>query len=152
MPKGNAMQKNCLRILDKNVKFADYKMISDNHLKLFIDGKSNGKDAVFECDFYKLKPTITTLKKEDIEKVTYVHTDAGRETEFIFNKELWDEENLKLFKRKEGEKKLILLFFVSMYYGGKRGSSIPIKEVTSKILKLYAVPNGPMELIAYCKK
>ena len=143
-------------LTSKNGKFAKYKVVNDNHLKLFIDGKANGKHAVFECDFYRLEPTITTLKKEDIEKLTFVLTENGRESEFEFNKELWDKETLKLFKRKEGEKKIIekidSTFFVSMYFDGKRNVSIPIKEVSTELLKLYAIPSGPMEMIAYRKE
>nr|WP_321222919.1 hypothetical protein [uncultured Psychroserpens sp.] len=143
-------------LTSKNGKFAQYKVVNNNYLKLFIDGKANGKDAVFECDFYRLEPTITTLKKEDIEKLTFVLTENGRESEFEFNKELWDKETLKLFKRKEGEKKIIekidSTFFVSMYFDGKRNVSIPIKEVSTELLKLYAIPSGPMEMIAYRKE
>ncbi len=143
-------------LTSKNGKFAKYKLINDNHLKLYIDGKANGNDAVFECDFYRLEPTITTLKKEDIEKLTFVIIENERESEFIFNKELWDKKTLELLKRKEGEKKVIeqidSTFFVSMYRNGKRNGSIPIKEVTSEFLKLYAIPTGPMEMIAYRKK
>ena len=143
-------------LTSKNGKFGNYKVITNNHLKLFIDGKANNKDAVFECDFYRLEPTITTLKKEDIEKMTFVLTENGRESEFEFNKELWDKETLELFKRKEGEKKIIEkidgTFFVSMYYDGKRNGSIPIKEVTSEFLKLCLIPTGPMEMIAYRKE
>ncbi|OZV70542.1 hypothetical protein [Winogradskyella aurantia] len=143
-------------LTSKNGKFAKYKVIDDNHLKLYIDGKANGKDAVFECDFYRLEPTITTLKKEDIEKLTFVIIENERESEFIFNKELWDKKTLELLKRKEGEKKVIeqidSTFFVSMYRDGKRNVSIPIKEVTSEFLKLYAIPTGPMEMIAYRKE
>jgi len=140
-------------VTSKNVKFAKYKMVNNNHLKLFIDGKANEKDTVFEFDFYKLQPTITTLRKEDIENLTFVLIENERKTEFVFNKELWDEMRLKKFNVKEGEKKMIeqidLTFFVSMYYNGKRRSSIPIKEVTTELLKLYAIPTGPMEMIAY---
>jgi hypothetical protein len=143
-------------LTSKNGKFANYKVVSENHLKLFIDGKANGKDAVFECDFYRLEPTITTLKKADIEKMTFVLTENGRESEFEFNKELWDKERLERFKRKEGEKKMIeqidSTFFVTMYFNGKRNSSIPIREVTSEFLKLYLIPTGPMEMIAYRKE
>lgn len=139
-----------------NEKTSKYEIVNENHIKWFINGKSNDKDAVFECDFYRLEPTITTLKKEDIEKLTFVLTENGRESEFEFNKELWDKETLELFKRKEGEKKIIekidSTFFVSMYYDGKRNGSIPIKEVTSEFLKLYLIPTGPMEMIAYRKK
>ncbi|WP_282122670.1 hypothetical protein [Algibacter mikhailovii] len=92
-------------LTSKNVKFANYKVVSENHLKLFVDGKANGKDAVFECDFYRLKPTITTLKKENIEKMIFIRTENGQESEFEFNKEIWDKETLELFKKKEGEKK-----------------------------------------------
>jgi hypothetical protein len=143
-------------LTSKNGKLANYKVVSENHLKLFIDGKANGKDAVFECDFYRLEPTITTLKKADIEKMTFVLTENGRESEFEFNKELWDKERLERFKRKEGEKKMIeqidSTFFVTMYFNGKRNSSIPIREVTSEFLKLYLIPTGPMEMIAYRKE
>ncbi len=139
-----------------NEKTSKYKIVNENHIKWFINGKSNEKDAVFEFDFYRLEPTITTLKKEDIEKLIFVLTENGRESEFEFNKELWDKETLKLLKRKEGEKKIIekidSTFFVSMYYDGKRNGSIPIKEVTSEFLKLYLIPTGPMEMIAYRKK
>ena len=143
-------------LTSKNEKFAKYKVINDNHLKLYIDGKANGKDAVFECDFYRLEPTITTLKKEDIEKLTFVIIENERESEFIFNKELWDKKTLELLNRKEGEKKVIeqinSTLFVSMYRNGKRNGSIPIKEVTTEFLKLYAIPTGPMEMTAYRKK
>jgi hypothetical protein len=141
---------------NKNEKTSKYEIVNENHIKWFINGKSNDKDAVFECDFYRLEPTITTLKKDDIEKMTFVLTENGRESEFEFNKELWDKERLALFKRKEGEKKIIeqidSTFFVSMYYNGKRNGSIPIKEVTSEFLKLCLIPTGPMEMIAYRKE
>ncbi len=137
-------------------KFAKYKMINNNHLKLLINGKTNDKDVLFECDFYRLEPTITTLKKEDIEKLTFVLTENGRESYFVFNKELWDKEHLRMFKRKEDEKKMIeqidSTFFVSMYFDGKRDGSIPIKEVTTEFLKLYAIPTGPMQMTAYRKE
>ncbi|MEM6516740.1 MAG: hypothetical protein AAF688_11205 [Bacteroidota bacterium] len=140
----------------KNQKFAEYKLVDDRHLKLFIDGKANDKDAIFECDFFRLEPTITNLKKEDIEKMTFVMTENGRDSEFQFNTELWDKDLLKRFIRKEGEKKMIeqidSTLFVSMYSQGKRTGSIPIKEVTAEFLKLYAIPTGPMELIAYRKE
>mgnify|MGYP001163416525 CR=1 FL=1 len=139
-----------------NEKVSKYEIIDENHIKWFVDGKSNDKDAVFECDFYKLEPTITTLKKEDIEKMIFVIKENGRESDFEFNKELWDKETLELFKRKEGEKKIIekidSTFFVSMYSNGKRDASIPIKEVTTEFLKLYAIPTGPMEIVAYRKE
>jgi len=139
-----------------NEKTSKYEIVNENHIKWFIDGKSNNKDAVFEFDFYRLEPTITTLEKEDIEKMTFVLIENERESEFEFNKELWDKEKLELFKRKEGEKKMIeqidSTFFVSMYFDGKRNGSIPIKEVTSEFLKLYLIPTGPMEMIAYRKE
>jgi predicted AlkP superfamily phosphohydrolase/phosphomutase len=85
-----------------------------------------------------------------------VLTENGRESKFEFNKDLWNKESLKLFKRKEGEKKMIeqidSTFFVSIYFNGKRNVSIPIKEVTPEFLKLYAVPTGSMEMIAYRKE
>lgn len=143
-------------LTSKNGKFAKYKVVNDNYLKLFIDGKANGKDAVFQCDFYRLEPTITSLTKEDIEKMIFVLTENGKESEFEFNKELRDKERLKLFKKKEEEKKMIekidSTFFVSMYFNGKRNSSIPIKEVTSEFLKLCLIPSGPMEMVAYRKE
>jgi hypothetical protein len=139
-----------------NKKTSKYEVVNENHIKWFINGKSNDKDTVFKCDFYRLEPTITTLKKEDIEKMTFVLTENGRESKFEFNKDLWNKESLKLFKRKEGEKKMIeqidSTFFVSIYFNGKRNVSIPIKEVTPEFLKLYAVPTGSMEMIAYRKE
>ncbi|UNY99183.1 hypothetical protein MQE36_02265 [Zhouia spongiae] len=141
---------------NNNEKISKYEIVNENHIKWFIDGKSNDKDTVFECDFYRLEPTITTLKKEDIEKMTFVLTENERESKFEFNKELWNKESLKLFKRKEGEKKMIeqidSTYFVSIYFNGKRNVSIPIKEVTPEFLKLYAIPTGPMEMIAYRKE
>ncbi|WP_178988209.1 hypothetical protein [Winogradskyella schleiferi] len=96
------------------------------------------------------------LKKEDIEKMTFVLTENGRETKFEFNKELWDKETLERMKRKEGKKKMIeqidsTLFIIS-YFDGKRHSSIPIKEVTTKLITMYAIPTGPMEMTAYRKE
>lgn len=139
-----------------NEKTSKYEIVNDNHLKWFIDGKANDKATVFECDFYRLEPTITTLKNEDIEKLTFVVVENERESLFNFNKELWDKETLELLKRKEGEKKIIekidSTFFVSMFYDGKRIGSIPIKEVSTELLKLYIIPDGPMEIIAYRKK
>ncbi|MFK7834300.1 MAG: hypothetical protein AB8B52_13585 [Winogradskyella sp.] len=140
----------------KKEKTSTYTVISDNNLKWFVNGKSNDKDAIFECDFYRLEPTMTMLKKEDIEKMTFMLTENGRETEFKFNKELWDKETLERMKRKEGEKKMIeqidsTLFIVS-YFDGKRHSSIPIKEVTTELITMYAIPTGPMEMTAYRNK
>ena len=139
-----------------NEQTSKYEIVNENHIKWIINGKSNDKDAVFECDYYRLLPTITTLKKEDIEKLTFVIIKNERETEFVFNKELWDKERLERFKRKEGEKKMIeqidSTFFVSIYFNGKRDASIPIKEVSTELLKLYAIPTGPMEMIAYRKE
>ena len=88
----------------ENGKFANYEMVNDDHLKLIIEGKTNGKDSVFECNFYRLEPTITILKKEEIEKLTFVILENERESEFVFNKELWDQERLERHNRKEGEK------------------------------------------------
>ena len=45
----------------KEEKTSTYKVISDNNLKWFVNGKSNDKDMIFECDFYRLEPTITVL-------------------------------------------------------------------------------------------
>ena len=156
------LKKKYSKVLDRKIvtmengKFANYEMVNDDHLKLIIEGKTNGKDSVFECDFYRLEPTITILKKEEIEKLTFVILENERESEFVFNKELWDQERLERHNRKEGEKKLIeqidSTFFISMYSNGKRNGSIPIKEVSTEILKLYAIPTGPMEMIAYRKE
>ena len=138
-----------------NKKTSTYEIVNQNQnqIRWFINGKSNDKDAVFEFNFYRLEPTTTTLKKEDIEKMTFKLTENGRESEFEFNKELWEKETLKLFKRKEGEKKIIesidSTFFICTYYDGKRNISIPIKEVSSEILKLCLIPTGPMEITAY---
>ena len=85
---------------------------------MFIDGKSNGKDAVFECDFYRLVPTITTLEKEDIEKLTFLINDNGRESELNFNKELTNKEGIMRIVEQ-----IDSTFFVSMYDNGKRRGS-----------------------------
>ena len=143
--------------INKNNKITSkYKIINENHLKMFVKGKSNGKDALFDCDFYRLEPTITTLKKEDIEKLTFVLIENGRERELEFNKELWSKERLEILKQQEGEKKIIeqidSTFFISIYFNGKRDISLPIKEISTDILKLYAVPTGPMEMTAYRKQ
>ncbi|WP_025743478.1 hypothetical protein [Aquimarina pacifica] len=149
MDNGNLLNSN-------NEKTSEYEIINKNHIKWFIIGKSNNKETVFECDFYRLEPTITALEKEEIENLTFMVNDNGLEVEFEFNKELWDKETLKLLKKKEGEKKVIekigSTFFVSMYYNGKRHVSIPIKEVSTELLKLYAIPIGPMEIIGYRQK
>ena len=117
---------------------------------------ANEKETIFEFDFYRLQPTITTLVKEEIEKMTFLLIENGRETCLEFNKDLMDKELIKALKIKEGEKKVIEMIdstlFVSMFWNGERTGSIPIKEVTSDFLKLYAVPTGPMEMIAYRKK
>ncbi|WP_048330882.1 hypothetical protein [Bizionia psychrotolerans] len=138
-----------------NEKASEYKIVNENHIKLYIDGKSNDKDTVFECDFFRLEPTITTLNKEDIEKMIFVISKNEREEEFIFNKELWDKKRLELFKVKEGEKKMIeqidSTYFVSIYYNGIRTASIPIKEVTTEFIKLYRIPNQS-EIVALRKE
>ena len=87
---------------------------------------------------------------------TFSFIENEHETELCFNKELWDKESLKIFNEKEGQKNIIeqidSTFFVSMYNNGKRSASIPIKEVTAEFLILYAIPSGPMEIIARRKK
>ena len=141
---------------NNNKKNGTYQIVDDHHLKWFVNGKANNKDAVFECDFYRLQPTRTTLTKEEIEKLVFVLTENGHETKFEFNKELWSKERLAIFNYKEGEKYMIeqidSTFFVSIYSHGKRDASIPIREVSTEFLKLYAIPTGPMEMIAYRKK
>lgn len=127
----------------KNEKISRYEIVDEHHLKWYVDGKSNGKDAVFECDFYRLEPTITTLEKEDIEKLTFLLKENGSVSEFEFNE---DQSEKKMIE------KIDSTLFVSMYFNGKRNISIPIKEVTNEFLKLYAVPTGPMEIILYRKK
>ena len=135
---------------------SSFKIINKNHFKWFVNGMANEKETIFEFDFYRLQPTITTLVKEEIEKMTFSLIENGRETSLEFNKDLMDKELIKALKIKEGEKKVIEMIdstlFVSMFWNGERTGSIPIKEVTSDFLKLYAVPTGPMEMIAYRKK
>ncbi|WP_299183695.1 hypothetical protein [uncultured Aquimarina sp.] len=101
-----------------NEKTSGYQIVDENHIKLFVNGKSNGRDTIFESDFYRLNPTITNLKKEDIEKLIFVLNENGRESELAFNKELWDKESLELLRRKEGEKKglnKLILHFLYQY-------------------------------------
>ena len=135
---------------------SSFKIIDENHFKWFVKGKANEKDAIYECDFFRLEPTTSTLEKEEIERMTFSLIENGRETRFEFNKELMDKKLIKALKIKEGEKKVIEMIdstlFVSIFWNGERTGSIPIKEVTSDFLKLYAVPTGPMEMIAYRKK
>ncbi len=37
-----------------NEKTSKYEVVNENHIKWFVNGKSNDKDAVFEFDFYYL--------------------------------------------------------------------------------------------------
>jgi hypothetical protein len=144
-------------LTNKNGKFAEYKIVDENHLKLFVNGKSNDKKAIFECDFYRLVPTITTLNKGEIKKLTFILTKNEKvKTKFSFNKELITEEILNTLKKKEGQKMQIeqidSTFFVSNYFYGKRETSFPIMEVTNDFLKLYPVPTKTDQLIAYRKE
>ena len=151
-----------LQVLEEELRtstnriFASYKVVDKNHLKLFIDGRANDKKAVFECDFCRLIPTITSLTKEDIEQMIFILVQNGSKSELTFNKELWSTEDLKLFKREEGEENRIeqidSTLFVSFKSNGKRVGYLPIKEVTTEFLKLYAIPTIATELIAYRKK
>lgn len=140
----------------KNEVHSSFKIINENHFKWFVKGKINEKDAIFEHDFYRLEPTITILKKEEIEQMSFILTENGRETKLEFKEVFMDKEAKEALKIKEGEKKVVekidSTFFVSMFWNGKRTGSIPIKEVTTDFLKLYAIPTGPLEMIAYRKK
>ena len=91
------------------------------------------------------------------EKQTWPHGKENEgEAEFTFNKELWSKERLEKSKWNDGEKKMIeqidSTLFVSMYFNGKRHSSFPIKEVTTKFMILHGIPNQPLEWIAYRKE
>lgn len=142
-------------VTSENVDFAAYELVNINMIRLFINSKSNGETAVFACDFYRLEPTYTDLKKEEIVKMTFLWPDIKRESLLIFNNELLDKETLAIMNQKKGINNILeqidSTFFVSIYCNGKRTYSIPIKEVNNEFLKLYAIPTGPMEIIAYRK-
>ncbi|GAB1858669.1 hypothetical protein MHTCC0001_35090 [Flavobacteriaceae bacterium MHTCC 0001] len=138
-------------------KYADYKVVDKNNLRLFVKGKHNDhKDIIIKYNFYRLLPTITILKKNEIEKLSFVLKDNNIESEIVFNEEFLDSETLKIIGLIEGRKMLIEqidhTFFISVYYSGKRECSIPIKEVTTDFLKLYALPNELPENVTYIRK
>lgn len=139
----------------ENEVFARYEMVDESHLILFVEGKSNGIQTVFECHFYKLLPTITTLEKEEIEQLTFEIKSDDRKSELKFNQELWNKDSLKLFGKSKGEKRTIeqidATFFVGIHYHQTIVALIPIKEVTTKFIKLYAIPTIPKEMIFYRK-
>ncbi|WP_204346663.1 hypothetical protein [Psychroserpens algicola] len=145
MRNGNLLNSN-------NENTSEYKIVNENHLKLYVDGTSNDENAIFECDFFRLEPTITSLKKDDIEKMIFVNS----ETEFVFNKELWDKESLELHKITKGERKMIeqidSTLFLSTYFNGKKHSSFPIKEVTTEFIKICGIPKMPKGIIGYRKE
>jgi len=138
----------------ENEKFADFKYIDRDQIKLYVNGKSNDSNVIFQCLYFRLVPTVTKLKKNEIEKLTFWTIENGRETEINFNQELWEKENLKLLKVKKGMSKMIekidSTFFITTYFQGKRNGSIPIKKVTKDSLILHMIPT-PFEIKAYRK-
>jgi hypothetical protein len=121
------------------------------------DGKSNDKDVVFECNFNRLIPTITSLTKEKIEKLFFLIFENNEvKAEFSFNNERMKEETLMLLNRKEGHKMQIeqidATFFITNYLTGIRSGSFTIKEVTTELIKLYNIPTEPTEITEYRKQ
>jgi len=118
-----------------------FDIVNKNQIKVYIEGTANGKEVIFESNYYRLLPTKTNLNKEEIEKIVYVLEIENKQVEFVFNKELMSEEYLTLLKIEEGEKKRIeqidSTMFISLFSTGTREVSLPIKEITKDTIILY---------------
>ncbi len=133
----------------------EFTVVNENQIIIYFEGTSNDIEVTFECNFDRLVPTITPLKIEEIESFVYKIKVENSEEEFIFNKELSNQETLELQKIKEGKKYRIeqidQTLFISSYYNSKREVSYPIKEVTEKLIKLYPFPMLGKEFVGYRK-
>lgn len=150
----NLVRKGNTLVLEGGRKYADIQLLKNGTLRLFVDGTFNEKKVIMELDFVPLLPTKTELSKAEIENLRFeFQPREGKATsKLIFNEELMDIETLSQLPHKEGRKmileKLDDTYFITFYDLGSRGATLPISEVSKKLLKFYCVPTPSGEVVA----
>ena len=141
-------------VLESGKKYADFQLLKNGTLRLFVDGTLNEKKVIIELDFVPLLPTKTVFSQAEIEKLRFeFQSNEGKPTsKLIFNKELMDAQRLAASPYKEGRKiileKLDDTYFLTFYSLGNKGPTLPISEVSKEELKFYCVPTPTGEVVA----
>lgn len=134
-----------------DMKFAGYQLLNEDQVVFLMEGKANDKDAIFKLYFVRLKPTITEMRKEELEDLSFYYVENERETVFSFEKEDVDGKNLisngDSPKTRYMIEKIDDTFFTSVFSNQKRVVSFQIKEVNSKCMVL-DIPILPEDLVA----
>lgn len=119
--------------------------INKDRFRLLVKGARNQKDTLVEIDYVRLKPTISELEKNEIERMSYDFRWNGEDGVIMFNEDY-------SAKNSEGETTCLetidSTLFVSIFRQGRRETIIPIKKVTSDYLELYGMPYKPYVVIA----
>lgn len=123
---------NRLAVADGSIPIGgEFLFISPNRLRLKPDR------AKSPIDFVRLRPTITTLKSEEIEKLNFEINYQNNILPIHFNQ-----------AEDESGKKVQLeiidsTYFLSFYRNAKRMGAMPIEQVTSEKIMVYGFPVEP---------
>ena len=139
-------------IISEIDNISGFDLLEEDILRLNLRAKYFDKDTISSFNYIRLKPTKTDLTRERIESLTYLDVEGGQVRSTIkFNKELWDDEMLRINNTSQGEMYKILridsTFFLARYIRGIRKSLLPIQEVTLDYIQLYGVPEGIRDFI-----
>ncbi|KGK31326.1 MULTISPECIES: hypothetical protein [Cellulophaga] len=156
-PELNLSVSDNILLLDDGKKYGHYKLLEKNVLRLFANGTFNGDRAILDMDFLRLLPTKTQLSQKEIETLSFEYQEEGKPAfKIAFNQELLDKETLERLKWKEGTRmkieRLDETYFIAIFHHGRKGASMPIREVSTELLKIYCVPNKTGEIIAVRSK
>jgi hypothetical protein len=135
------------------MKFSEIEFIDSSQLVLSttVETKSGESPAMFK--YVRLVPTKFDGDLDDIISAEYEVKDKGKKWAISFN----NEKNMSNYGGKipissisqYKLKKIKSTFFLTAYLNNSLRSAIPVREITSEYMKLYAIPNGPAEATAF---
>ena len=149
--------------LTEKLSETKYEFVTENRIRIYRMGKtltvisdteSISEETEFATDYERIKPTITNLTREEINRLELKAEWNTEKIPIVFNKNLDSPTIQKVNKRlkREGQK-LILenlqgTYFASIYGNGERRTLIGIKEIDAERAVLFGFPEKPYEVIA----
>lgn len=140
----------------------EFKFINPDRIRFYRKGKTYSvisenesitEDIIFEQDYVKLVPTISSISESRIQKLKYSFVWNNEKQVIEFNRIL-DKPEIQLMNRRqdrEGTKilleKLDETLFISMFHNKERGLVMPIKEISENKIILSGLPGEPFEII-----
>ncbi len=141
-----------LKVEDNKIKIGDgedkyFEFINKNRIRF----KSQKEEDSINLEYVRLVPTRTSLKREEIENLSFDFIWKGDKINIQFNQELKPDLR-RMTQRKEFTKilleKIDLTYFASVYQFGERTDVIPIKEINLDKMILYGTPGEPYEIVS----